>query len=345
MESIIQTNNLSARVQVEYQDEIGKLADTFNAMIQELEGAYTQIKNFALQSVLSQKSEQKVRNIFQKYVPSNVIDEIFTNPESMLVGQNRDLSILFSDIRSFTTISETMVPDELVKSLNRYFTVMVDVITHRRGIVDKYIGDAIMAFFGAPVRSDNDALLSVWAALEMIEALEIFNQDQIRSGNPEFRIGIGINYGEVTVGNIGSEKKMDYTVIGDMVNLASRLEGLTKKYHQSLIFSESVYQRIGQYLYCRLIDKVVVKGKTTGQSIYTTKRVLGEEEKRGWATWHSALDLYYQKDFKGAKEILNQVFQWLPEDEMALEYLDRCNFWLSNPVPENWDGTEILLEK
>jgi adenylate cyclase len=207
MEDIIRSNDLSQKVDVEYQDEIGTMAHTFNVMLEELGGAYAQIKNFALQSVLAKKSEQKIRNIFQKYVPENVINEIFAHPETMLVGSNRRLAILFSDIRSFTTISETLPPDELVKSLNRYFDVMVDIIIQRKGIVDKYIGDAIMAFFGAPVRSENDALLSVLAGLGMVKALDDFNADQIERGAVEFKIGVGINFGEVTVGNIGTDKK------------------------------------------------------------------------------------------------------------------------------------------
>ena len=250
---------------VEYHDEIGGLAQTFNLMVGELEKAYGQIKSFAFKAVLAQKREQKIRNIFQKYVPKDVIDRFFKNPESMLVGENRILSILFSDIRSFTTISERMTPDELVDSLNRYFNVMVDIIMAKGGIVDKYIGDAIMAFFGAPVKHEDDALQSVMAGLEMEEALAGFNARQKAAGKPEFQIGVGINYGEVTVGNIGTEKKMDYTVIGDMVNLASRLEGLTKQYHQRLIISETLHEKVKDAVPCRLLDSVAVKGKERGR--------------------------------------------------------------------------------
>ncbi len=137
--------------------------------------------------------------------------------------------MLFSDIRGFTTISEGMSPDDLVSSLNRYFSGQVDIIMNRSGIVDKYIGDAIMAFFGAPVTHDDDALQAILAGIEMSEAVEDFNRQQKELGKPEFHIGVGINYGIVTVGNIGTDKKMDYTVIGDMVNLASRLEGSPRR--------------------------------------------------------------------------------------------------------------------
>ena len=250
MKDIISTNDLSQRVVVEYHDEIGQLAQTFNLMVGELEKAYRQIKGFAFTAVIAQKREQKIRNIFQKYVPADVIDRFFKNPEEALVGENRILAVMFSDIRSFTTISEKMKPDELVTELNEYFKEMVDIIMARKGVVDKYIGDAIMAFFGAPVRHQDDGLQSVMAGIEMLDALDAFNTRKEKQGKPTFHIGVGIHYGVVTVGNMGSEKKMDYTVIGDTVNLASRLEGLTKYYHQQLIISESLYPKVKDLMSC-----------------------------------------------------------------------------------------------
>jgi class 3 adenylate cyclase/HAMP domain-containing protein len=346
MREIIKDNNLDRRVDVEYSDEIGRMAQTFNVMLAELGRAYGQIKNFALRSVLAQKTEQKIRNVFQKYVPADVIDEVLGNPEAMLVGENRAIAILFSDIRSFTTISESLKPDELVQSLNRYFSLMVDVIMARGGTVDKYIGDAIMAIFGAPVKGNNDALLSVLAGIQMAEALDEFNRDQIVRGKVEFHIGIGINFGIVTVGNIGSEKKMNYTVIGDSVNLASRLEGLTKKYKQILLFSESVYQHVGRNVWCRMLDKVVVKGKTLGESIYTAQMTLSETEKIGWATWHSGLEAYYSRDFLGARSLFREVAdRWMPGDLMSLEFIGRCDHWIESPPPPGWSGLEVMHEK
>ena len=346
MEEIMEDNNLERRVDVEFPDEIGRMADTFNQMLAQLGVANSQIKNFALQSVLAKRNEQKIRSIFQKYVPSDVIDAVLGNPAAMLKGTDRAISILFSDIRSFTTISETMEPDELVKTLNRYFSAMVDIVIARGGTVDKYIGDAIMAFFGAPLATENDALLSVIAGIEMAEALHGFNADQIARGKVEFKIGIGINYGKVTVGNMGSEKKLNYTVIGDNVNLASRLEGLTKMYHQVLMFSESVYQQVGRYVYCRMLDKVMVKGKTTGESIYTAQKTLTEGEKIGWATWHSGLEKYYARDFAGAKKLFAEVLdRWLPGDFMAEQFVGRCDELIASPPPAGWDGMTVMHEK
>jgi class 3 adenylate cyclase len=278
-------------------------------------------------------------------VPADVIDEFFANPEKMLVGENRVISILFSDIRSFTSISEKMMPDDLVNSLNRYFTVMVDIIMARHGIVDKYIGDAIMAFFGAPVRHKDDALQSVLAGIEMSEALGQFNAQQRELGKPEFRIGVGINYGVVTVGNIGTEKKMDYTIIGDMVNLASRMEGLTKKYHQPLLISESLHQKVKDEVDCRLIDTVAVKGKTKGVRIYTVKKRLSEEEKKAWTLHNTAMESYYRRDFDEAIGYFQNAQKIFPDDYASQLIIDRCRQFKVTPPPENWDGVEIMTEK
>jgi len=345
MRSIISTNDLSKRVVVEYRDEIGQLAQTFNLMVGELEKAYRQIKSFAFKAVLAQKREQKIRNIFQKYVPKDVIDRFFENPEGMLVGENRVLAVLFSDIRSFTTISETMPPDDLVSSLNRYFTVMVDVIMARHGIVDKYIGDAIMAFFGAPVKRDDDALNSVLAGIEMADALKGFNAGQEAMGKPAFHIGIGINYGVVTVGNIGTEKKMDYTVIGDMVNLASRLEGLTKIYRQQLIISESLHLKVKETFPCRLLDSVAVKGKTKGVRIYTAKRALTSLEKEAWEQHNAAMEKYYARNFSRAAALFGDVLRILPGDDAAKILRERCELYVRNPPPAVWDGVEVMTTK
>lgn len=345
MEGIITDNDLSKRVAVEYHDEIGKLAHTFNLMVGELERAYNQIKSYAFKAVLAQKKEHKIRSIFQKYVPEDVIDQFFKNPESMLVGENRVISILFSDIRKFTSISERMMPDDLVNSLNRYFSVMVDIIMHRNGIVDKYIGDAIMAFFGAPVKHEDDALQSVLAGIEMEEALIEFNKHQKTIGKPEFKIGVGINYGVVTVGNIGTDKKMDYTIIGDMVNLASRLENLTKKYKQALLISESLHAKVKEKLPCRLLDTVAVKGKTRGIRIYTVQKRLTGKKKKLWSLHNRGMDCYYKKDFKTAMNYFKEVLNISPEDYNANMLIKRCSDYQENPPSEQWDGVEIMKTK
>ncbi|MDR0375647.1 MAG: HAMP domain-containing protein [Treponema sp.] len=345
MKRIIEENSLTETVPVYYKDEIGHLSHTFNIMLQNLDVAYKQIKNYAFDAAIAQRRERKIRNVFQLYVPADVIDEIFVNPEKMLIGTNRETAILFSDIRSFTTISEKMQPDELVNSLNRYFKTMVNIIMDRDGIVDKYIGDAIMAIFGAPIARENDALSSVLAGLEMSEALIEFNKSQIELGAPEFRIGIGVNYGVVTVGNIGCDRKMNYTVIGDSVNLASRLEGLTKMYKEPLLFSESVYEKIQGALPCRTIDRVAVKGKTLGVPILTARRSITPVEQKAWKLHEHAVQLYYKRNFRESLAVFEEVRALLPGDLASDRYIDRCKRYIKEPPPENWDGVEIMHEK
>jgi adenylate cyclase len=354
MNKIITSADLSSRVEVEYRDETGNLAHTFNQMIGELDNAYGQIKRYAFEAVLAGKKEERIRQIFQKYVPKDVIERFFASPEKMLVGDNRKLSILFSDIRSFTTISEGMAPDDLVNSLNRYFSGQVDIIYNRKGVVDKYIGDAIMAFWGAPEKHDDDALQSVLAGLEMIESLSGFNANQRKLGGPEFHIGVGINYGEVTVGNIGSERKMDYTVIGDSVNLASRMEGLTKTYHSELLISEFVYEELQKImrtapnaprLYFRLLDTVAVKGKTKGVKIYTVKRSLNAAEEAAWPVYNQGMELYYRRSFREAADKFREVYRLLAKDPNAESLYRRCAEYAGNPPPAGWDGVEVMKTK
>jgi class 3 adenylate cyclase/HAMP domain-containing protein len=345
MHTIIRSNNLKERVPVFYKDEIGQLSYTFNVMLEELSGAYDQIKKYAFDAVIAQKREMRIRNVFQLYVPKDVIEEVFTNPEKMLIGSNRNTAILFSDIRSFTTISERMSPDDLVNSLNRYFSIMVNIIMDRNGIIDKYIGDAIMAIFGAPISHSNDALASLLSGLEMMEALNDFNKLQISLGAPEFKIGVGIHYGIVTVGNIGCEKKMNYTVIGDTVNLASRLEGLTKKYKQPVLFSDTIFEQVLHDLPCRTIDKVAVKGKTQGVPIFTARLSITDKEKEGWKYYEEALLRYYDRKFQGALAGFQKVLSILPGDYAAESFEERCREYIKEPPPEDWNGVEIMHEK
>ncbi|MDR0557473.1 MAG: adenylate/guanylate cyclase domain-containing protein [Treponema sp.] len=349
MNAIITKGDMSGRVSVEYRDETGNLAGTFNMMITGLEHAYHEIKRHAFEAVLAQKKEQRIRQIFQKYVPKDLIDKFFASPESMLAGDNRDLPILFSDIRGFTTISESMRPDELVHSLNRYFSGQVDIIMNRNGIVDKYIGDAIMAFWGAPVKHEDDIMQSVLSGLDMIDALNGFNAKQREIGKPEFHVGIGINYGTVTVGNIGSERKMDYTVIGDTVNLASRLEGLTKVYHADMLVSESVYNALreqsGLPFHVRLLDTVAVKGKTKGVKIFAVKRNLTEKEARAWNSHNQGMKLYYSRSFAEAAARFRQTLALLPKDFNATALLERAEDYAQNPPPPDWDGVEVMKSK
>ncbi len=346
MKDIMSTNDLTKRVFVEYHDEIGQLARTFNLLIERLEEAYRQIKGFAFKAVTAQRQEKRTQTLFGKFVPEHVIHQFFANPEDTLVGDNRLMSVLFSDIRSFTTISEKMNPAELVHSLNRYFDCMVAVVMDRGGTVDKYIGDAIKAFFGAQAaqaspsgqQADNFAMKSVLAGIEMTEALPRFNLEQTAAGKPEFKIGIGLNYGLVTVGNMGTERKKEYTVIGPMVDLAEHFEGLTKVYHCPLIISEGLYRKVKDELPCRLLDSVPVEGGKPVR-IYTARRTLEPPEKEAWELHNTGMAEYYERIFSKAAGRFRAVLGILPDDQPARLLLDRCMGFVNNPPASDWDGT------
>lgn len=345
MHKIIETNNFDERVEVKFRDEVGELSQTFNIMISELDRAYKQIKQYAFSAVVARKNESKIRNIFQKYVPANVINTLFQNTAKTLSGENRNLSLMFTDIRGFTTISERYAPDELVGVLNQYFEKLVDIITDNQGIIDKYIGDAIMAFFGAPVELKNSQLASVTAAIKMMYTLDEFNKSLLGKNLPPFITGIGINHGLVTVGNIGSEKKMDYTAIGDAVNLGSRLESLTKEYKLDLIFSHSVQQAVFDVVPCRLVDIVQVKGKTVGEQIYTTTPYVNDNVLNAYITHNEAVNLYRQRQFQNAKILFEDVGRLIPNDFLSKMYMERCEAFLQNPPDDDWDGTFIMTSK
>jgi len=345
MNDIIKLNDLTKRVPILYNDEIGELAFTFNNMLGELENAYSQIKEYAFQSVLAQKKEERIKNMFQKYVPQDVVDDIVHNPTRALEGKDKNVTVLFSDIRSFTTISESMPPDVLVKSLNSYFTLMVDIIYNRRGVIDKYIGDAIMAVFGAPKEYGDDVQQGVLAGLEMLEKLEVFNKEQRKNNAKEFKIGIGINYGPVTVGNIGTSQKMDYTVIGDAVNLASRLEGLTKEYFVPIIISDETRKATKDFFYFREIGRVTVKGKTEPVIIWQPARNLKRNEKIAWRIHNKAIRFFLQRQWDESEKLFIDVLEHLKDDNLVKRYLNEIKEYRISPPGQGWDGTTIMTHK
>jgi adenylate cyclase len=223
-------------------DELEDLASGFNRMVDGL------------------KERDKLRTTFGKYMTAAVIEQLLAGKVA-LGGESLRVTILFTDIRSFTTISESMDPQRLVGLLNEYFTEMVNIVMDEGGVVDKYIGDAIMAVFGAPVPKPNDAVNAVRAAIRMRSALKDLNDRLASRGMPELRTGIGIHTGEVVAGNIGSERRMEYTVIGDAVNLASRLESSTKELGVNVLISEDTYQLTRTAIDARAVREITVKGR------------------------------------------------------------------------------------
>lgn len=294
--------------------------------------------------------EKRIRRAFSRFVPEQIIDGLVMqaddSSEKMGVGETRTVAILFSDIRSFTNISEKNKPDVLVAFLNRYFSTMVEIIKKHGGTIDKFIGDAIMAEFGTPVSYEDNCRRAVQAAYEMRAALpDIELGDLVMPEGMQFNIGIGIHYGDVIVGSIGSKDKTDYSVIGDSVNLASRLEGLTKTYGSQILVSQSVMEDAGEDSFCfRHLDDVRVKGKKNAVPIYAVDR--SEEEfpfvyKNAYV---KGTDLYKQGIWNLAKDYFEKALGAVPEDKAAKLMLSRCEEFIKNP-PENWDGAIAFATK
>jgi adenylate cyclase len=221
------------------------------------------------------RSKRQIRHLFGRYVSNDVIHELLTNPAlASLGGERREMTVLFSDIRGFTSASEAGRPEDVVRQLNEYFGAMVEVLFRHQGTLDKFVGDMVMGLFGAPVPDDRHADHAVAAALDMVEALGRLNQKWAAEGRPSLDIGIGINSGEMIAGNIGSEAIMSYTVIGDAVNLGARLESLNKEFGTRILMSDATRVRLTHPVACRPLGSVTVKGKTQPVEIHevlTTK--------------------------------------------------------------------------
>jgi adenylate cyclase len=218
--------------------------------------------------ILTEEKEKKViQGMFSNYVSKSIVDELIKHPEKLeLGGEERNITVLFSDIRGFTTLSEKLTSQELVAHLNEYLSAMTDIIFKYEGTLDKYVGDEIMAFWNAPLEQENHAELACLAALEMMSKLHNLNENWPEDRN--LNIGIGMNTGLMTVGNMGSKSRMDYTLMGDNVNLGARLEGTNKIYGTNIIISELTYVEIKDQFICRELDNIRVKGKQKPVMIY-----------------------------------------------------------------------------
>lgn len=335
-------------IPVIYNDESGILAQNFNSVFSALNRNYQQLKKYTYNSIVIQKREERIKNIFQKYVPQTLIDRYVQRPESLLQSELRDIAVLFTDIRGFTTISETMSANDIVKMLNALFASMVDEINKKEGHVDKYIGDALMAVFGAPVQGKNDAVNALNAAITIIEDVAALNDTPAFKDFPEIRIGVGVHYGSAVIGNIGCESKIEYTAVGDTVNSASRLEGLCKQYGQALIISDSVVAQSKQYLssdwHVRSVDKVAVKGKSVGLGIHTVIRS-AKYDATGLALYESAIIDYLSRRFDEATVKLKRAAQLMPNDFLINLYLERAIEMKKTNLPADWDGVYVATSK
>jgi adenylate cyclase len=230
--------------------------------------------------ILTEEENVKyIRNTFSKFVSKDVVDELLRHPEKIaLGGAKREITIFFSDIRGFTTLSEALSPEELVKLLNEYLSTMTEIIIECKGTIDKYMGDAIMAFWGAPVDLEDHAYYACVASLIQMARLTELQASWKQRNLPSIDIGIGLNTGSAVVGNMGSSQRMDYTCMGDTINLGSRLEGSNKTYGTNIIISEYTYERVKERVYARELDLVQVKGKTHPVRIYELIGLVNDED-------------------------------------------------------------------
>ena len=298
--------------------------------------------------IAADRQRRELKSAFTRYVSSSVVESILKDPSKLsLGGERRRMSVLFSDIRGFTTISEGLSPESLVETLNVYLTRMTDIVFQNQGVLDKYIGDAVMAFWNAPFDQKNHAELAARTALTMQKALAEMNASK-QFGGIELHIGVGVNTGDMVVGNVGGAKRFDYTVIGDNVNLGSRLEGLTKEYGIGIIFAESTVKDISNIIACRKLDKVAVKGKKEPVVIY--EGICLKEEATAAlnslvADFESALDAYFAKDFTGAVSKCDAILRMAPNDGPTNNLKERAEHFMQEPPPADWVGTWVFTKK
>ena len=294
------------------------------------------------------RGRRQLKDMFGQYVPPALVEEMNRTGERYdFSGESRELTVLFADIRSFTTISEALSAADLKALLNRFFTPMTRIIFDRRGTIDKYVGDMIMAFWGAPVRDAEHADHAIAAALDMLEAVKALRIEFAREGLPEVSIGIGINSGTMNVGDMGSQYRRAYTVIGDAVNLASRLEGLTKYYGVDLVVGPHTRDLAADFVYRRL-DRVRVKGKQQAVEVYTPvcrPVQLSEQLRAELAAHEQALEHFWRREWEQAHALFNELRLTYPQTALYALYLERIQQLRRRALPDDWDGVYERREK
>ncbi|MBD3319380.1 CHASE2 domain-containing protein [Candidatus Woesearchaeota archaeon] len=312
-----------------------------------LAAAFTGNLGYAYSSRKKQRDELK--RAFSKYVRPAVIKEVLKDPDKLkLGGQRREITVFFSDIRGFTGISERLSAEQLVGLLNEYLTEMTDIIIDEGGTIDKYMGDAIMAFWNAPLDQPDHPERACRATLKMIRRLKELQADWTRRGIPALAIGAGLNTGDVIVGNMGSTQRFDYTVMGDTVNLGSRLEGVNKPYGTTILISEMTYARVKELYVTRKLDRIRVKGRTAPLTIYELVEepvYVTDADRRVIALFEEGLELYFKQCFSRAIKKFKEVLEIREWDGPAHVFVKRCQNYLEEPPEDDWDGVFTLKTK
>jgi adenylate cyclase len=312
-----------------------------------LVATYAAIISF--RTMFEEREKRKIRKTFGQYLSPGVIALIEKDPERYIHpgGDQKELSVMFTDIRGFTTLSEGMTPNELFEWLNEYLSAMLDILFRHQGTLDKFIGDAVMAYWGSPYPQADHALCVCRCGLEMNRRLDELNQKWRAEGKREMSIGIGINTGLVYVGTMGSSKRLSWTVMGDNVNLASRLEGLTKEYHIRTILSEGTYAQVKDQFVCREVDKIRVKGKSQPVTIY---ELLDDAAARPLyadrlARFDDAMQAYRRQDWPPAAAKFADLLTHYPEDGPSQVLLQRVLEFQERAPAADWDGVYVMKTK
>jgi len=296
-----------------------------------------------------EKQKRYIQSAFGQYLSPQVIKNLVDDPDKLqLGGERKVLTAFFSDVEGFSTISEKLSPDELVELLNIYLTEMTNILLKHNGTVDKYEGDAIIAFFGAPVPFENHAYLSCLVAVEMQERLHEMRLEWLKEGKPELKMRIGLNTGPMVVGNMGSQTRMDYTMMGDSVNLAARLEGVNKQYHTYSMISEYTYKEVEGEFECRELDLIRVMGKSEPVRIYELIAVKGninDQRKAVVEKFAEGLDYYKKQQWDDAIAMFQAALEIYQYDGPSQTFYDRCVAFKDSPPPEGWDGVYEMKSK
>ncbi len=300
--------------------------------------------------IVERKQKAKIKGMFSQYLPGSVVNELIKNPDMLaLGGEERVMTVIFSDVAGFTTISEKLSPTELVELLNEYLTAMSDVIFKYNGIIDKYEGDAIMAEFGAPLPDENHAVNACLAAIDMQAELAILREKLLKEGKSEIRARVGINSGSMVVGNMGSSMTFDYTVMGDNVNLSSRLEGANKEYGTYIMCSEATRKMAEHAIITRELDLLRVKGKREGVLVHEilAKKNDGLSDKKQNVIdiYLKGLAAYKERRWDDGIKIFTEAISIDKDDTPSSVYLERCKEFKINPPPDNWDGIFTMKTK
>ena len=296
-------------------------------------------------------AEKRVKSTLARYMDPKLADQMLAegSQDEMLGGRDTIATVLFSDVRGFTTITESLGAQGTVKLLNEYFELMVDCISAQGGMLDKFIGDAMMAAFGIPISHEDDEDRAVRASVAMLTTLRDWNETRKRRGEMPVDMGIGLNTDNIVAGNIGSRKRMDYTMIGDGVNLAARLESACKTYHARILLSEHTVKRLKGIYRLREIDRVQVKGKTKPVDIYECLDYHTEQSfpnlMEAVGHFREGVDRYRKQDWKRAVRSFKEALKANPHDAMATDYIERCALMQAEPPGEGWDGVFVMKTK